>query len=73
MAKHDKSGVRVSDLKDQSNTPFPRPMLYCGACGCECSAHAGDYFPTEANFLFECCGEPMKLVVKHTTHEQINP
>ena len=62
--------VKVSDLKDQTGLPFPRPILFCPYCGQEVSAHAGDYFMARKSH-FTCCNEPMKLVVKRTQFDEV--
>ena len=33
--------ITVSDLVDQTNTPYPRPFLYCRKCEQTYSAQAG--------------------------------
>lgn len=63
--------MQVKDLKDQIDTKGPRPILYCPVCGAEYSAHAGDYFLARPDHVFECCGEPMLLVVKTTRYIEV--
>lgn len=63
--------VQVKDLKDQIGMTTPRPFLYCDICGNECSANAGDYWNFAKDYKFICCGESMKLVIKHTVYEEI--
>ena len=58
--------IKVSDLKDQLGTPFPRPMLKCMTCGNEYSAHRGDYWAASPGYIFKCCRRNMALVTKQT-------
>lgn len=63
--------IRVRDLKHQTsivgNRVIPQPLLYCGVCGGEYSAHAGDYFAAAPDTIMRCCGEPMARVTRHVT------
>lgn len=63
--------VKVKDLKDQLNQPFPRPMLLCRFCGETNSAHAGDYFASDPETTFKHCGRNMALVIKRVTFEPV--
>ena len=65
--------IKVSDLKDQLNTPFPRPMLLCSHCGETFSAHSGDYFVAHPSHIFKHCGRNMRLVIKRVTFEDVSP
>lgn len=58
--------IRVKDLKDQVNTPFPRPSLYRERCGEHYSANKGDYFMADPDTIMKCCQKPMALVVRRT-------
>lgn len=62
--------VQVKDLPDLFGKRGVRPMLYCELCGAENSADKGDYFNLPPDFVFECCGEPMELVTKHTIYRK---
>ena len=59
--------VHVRDLKDQGNTPYPRPFLFCHKCQAEYSAD------TKPDTVITCCGEPCVLVVRHTSLEEVQP
>lgn len=63
----------VDDLKDQTTTPGPHPVLYCEACGGTYSANAGDYFDRKSGVPFLCCEEPMRLVYVRTVYEDVKP
>ncbi len=63
--------VKVKDLKDQIGEPGPYPILFCPLCDCENSANAGDYFAANPETVFECCEEPMLLVVKETHYIEV--
>jgi hypothetical protein len=61
--------ITVKDLPDLTGTDTqPEPFLYCEACGTHCSANVNDYFCKPADDVFECCGEPMRLVTAKTTY-----
>lgn len=57
--------VRVSDLQNQTGTPYPRPELHCSRCGESYSADRSDYFMSRPDRVFTCCGRPMQLVTRH--------
>ena len=61
--------TRICDLPDLFGAPFPRPILYCGQCGNEESAHRPDYFMLPEDRVLTCCGVPMRLVIKATVYE----
>ena len=63
--------MKVKELKDQINTPRPRPFLYCRLCGAEYSANSGDYFMSAPDDVLECCEEPMELVEKVVTYRKV--
>ena len=65
------TGVRVSDLKDQLGTSYPRPFLYCRKCGGEYSAHAGDYFMLPAEHIMKCCHANMVLMTKREVYTEV--
>ncbi len=56
--------VQVKDLKDQTGTAEPRPILHCQICNSEYSANKGDYFPYAEDHVLTCCEQPLELVVK---------
>ena len=60
--------VTVADL----NTTYPRPILFCRACGNTCSANRGDYWAYDPAYVFTCCEQPMELVIKRVTFEPVN-
>ena len=62
--------VRVSNLKDQIGSAYPRPILYCARCGGEYSANKGDYFMARPDTILKCCKYPMSLVVKRTIYKE---
>lgn len=62
--------VTVGDLKDQLDTPYPRPVLHCDKCGADYSAHAGDYWNRPANYVFRCCRRNMLLLVRHEVYTE---
>lgn len=61
--------IKVSDLKEQIGTPYPRALLKCFHCGSENSAHRGDYFMARPDHVFKCCGQNMALVTKRVVFE----
>ncbi len=61
----------VNDLKDQIGTTEPRPILYCKVCGAQYSANAGDYWDRPSDYVFECCDQPMLLVVRRTVFTEV--
>jgi hypothetical protein len=63
--------VKVSDLKDQIGMNGPRPFLMCYCCGAEYSANKGDYFMHPSDHTFECCDEPMVLVIKYMMYAEV--
>lgn len=69
--KQMKNPVTVADLKDQTSTPYPRPILFCRACGNTCSANRGDYWAYDPAYVFTCCEQPMELVIKRVTFEPV--
>ena len=61
--------ITVKELPDTIGTDIhPRPFLYCEICDGHYSADVGDYFWKPADDVFECCGEPMRLVTSTTTY-----
>lgn len=58
--------VQVKDLKEQVGILGSRPILYCGICGNEFSANAGDYWNAKPDHVFRCCGANIILVIKKT-------
>ena len=71
MERMYQKAVKVSDLKDQLGTSYPRPMLFCRYCGETASAHKGDYFMADPDTTFKHCGRNMALVVKRVTFEPV--
>jgi hypothetical protein len=65
--------ITVADLKNQTGTHDPHPVLYCRDCGAEYSANKGDYFMHPPTYPFFCCDQPMILVVKKTVFEEVEP
>jgi hypothetical protein len=63
--------VHVRDLKDQTRSNVPHPILFCEHCGAEDSAHRGDYFALPPEHVFTCCGWPMRLVIKRTVYTAV--
>ncbi len=63
--------VRVQDLKDQSDTPMPRPVLYCPECGQSFSAHRGDYCFQPPDHVFRCCRKPMQIGTLTTRFQRL--
>jgi hypothetical protein len=63
--------IKVFDLKDQLETPYPRPILYCTECRAEYSANKGDYFMASPDYIFRHCGKPMLLVVKREVYTEV--
>lgn len=72
-ARAKSSPVTVADLKDQTSTPYPRSILFCRACGNTCSANKGDYLACgrDPAYVFNCCEQPMELVIKRVTFEPV--
>lgn len=64
--------IKVSDLKDQIGTPYPRPILKCLVCDNEYSANAGDYFMLPFNHVFKCCRRNMALMIKRAAFELVS-
>lgn len=63
------SGITVTDLPSLTGSGAnPTPFLYCEGCGSHYSANADDYFWKPADDVFECCGEPMRLVTAKTVY-----
>ena len=58
--------VTVEDLAFQTGTGAmgERPFLLCDECFAQSSADAGDYWNAPAGFVFQHCGQPMRLVRK---------
>ena len=63
--------IRVADLQDQTNKPYPWPILYCSMCGEEYSAHKGDYWNSSPNHVFQHCHRNMRLVVKKIVFQEV--
>lgn len=66
-----KKYITVADLSDQIGIVGPRPFLKCFVCGAEYSANRGDYFMRDGKYVFTCCKNPMKLVVKGVTFREV--
>ncbi len=47
------------------------PSLFCEVCGETYSANPGDYFALPKDHIFECHGEPMRLVMVRTVMEDV--
>lgn len=60
--------TRRSDLPE--STLNSGAVLHCSECGESFSATHGDYFMVPEDYVFECCGEPMSLVVPTTTYRR---
>ena len=58
--------VTVNDLKAIPEGVLA--MLYCIRCGEQYSATPGDYFMSDPNTVFRCCGLNMRLVTKHEVY-----
>ncbi len=65
--------ITVADLKEQTDTPEPRPVLHCFACGEDFSANKGDYFNRPETYPFFCCDKPMELATKRVVYEPVPP
>lgn len=63
--------VTVGDLKDQTGTPGPHPLLYCSVCGEESSANKSDYFLLPDAHVLKHCGKNMRLVRKKIAYEDV--
>lgn len=59
--------IRVRDLR-----PRPKrgkaPFLFCSTCGQSASADREDYPWGDPDYIFECCGTPMRRVVSQTVY-----
>lgn len=56
--------AKMKHLKDQT-IEGGIEVMYCEVCGAQYSANSGDYFMiTDPEYIFRCCGEPMKLGYK---------
>lgn len=42
----------------------PFAFQYCDQCGSQYSATPGDYFYVAEDYVFTCCGAPVRLVVR---------
>jgi hypothetical protein len=45
----------------------PGSKMYCSLCGAEYSADHRDYFAASKDYVFTCCGKPVRLVRKITS------
>ena len=63
--------MRVSKLRDQLNTPYPRPFLVCQECDAEWSANRGDYWNLPDDDVLTCCDKPLRRVRRIETLEAI--
>lgn len=62
--------IRVKDLP-RDNTAHPAKFLYCRKCGTENSADHGDYFASDPEHVFRCCGQSMILATKRVVIERV--
>lgn len=66
--------IRVKDLPNQTGNEKTRGIiLFCDECLGEYSANKGDYFSLSDNKIMKCCNQPLRLVRKVTTLEDITP
>lgn len=65
--------ITINDLKDQTGTPGPHPILYCAECGSEFSANKSDYFLSAGDDAVKHCGKNMRLVRKRVIYEDVKP
>ncbi len=69
-----KAKITLADLRlaqHRTKNGQTNPLLYCSKCGALNSAHPEDYFNTDDDYVFRCCGGPMRLVRKITTFEDV--
>jgi len=60
--------VTVVELK----TAPEGSLLHCDECGSDYSATHGDYsWSHEPEYVFECCGQPMRLVRRVVRYETV--
>lgn len=55
--------ICVRDLRNR--------ILYCRFCGAEYNTNTDDYWDKKPDYIFICCEEPMRLVVKHTVYKEV--
>jgi len=66
--------ITLADLREANRkTTFGQsnPMLRCQVCGNTHSANPGDYFMAAEDYIFTCCDEPMRLVRKVVSYQDV--
>jgi len=63
--------AKVSNLRDQIGMQGARPIMVCRMCGAEYFADKGDYWNVKEEHIFTCCGQPMRIVTKHTVYSPV--
>jgi len=62
----------MSNLRDQIEMTGPRPVMHCSECGSDWSAHRGDYWQYNDDYVFTCteCNTELEILVKVERYEE---
>ncbi len=62
---------RTLTYRDLPVSPRPGELLKCAICDGEFSASQGDYFMAHPDDTPTCCGEPLTLVTRVTSYQEL--